>query len=166
MTSHDVLEIVLGLSAHGVRVWIDGGWCVDALLGRQTRAHSDLDVAVARRDVDTLRGQLDAMGFVAVEREGNSDWCFVLRDERHRQIDVHVFEYDAEGRNIYGIAYPFGSLTGQGVLDGQTVDCVNASSIFVFKTAYPPTEKDLRDVHALAARFGFPIPASHRPSGQ
>jgi hypothetical protein len=28
------------------RVWIAGGWGVDALVGRQTRIHSDLDLAV------------------------------------------------------------------------------------------------------------------------
>ena len=28
------------------RVWIAGGWGVDALVGRQTRIHSDLELAV------------------------------------------------------------------------------------------------------------------------
>jgi lincosamide nucleotidyltransferase A/C/D/E len=34
------------LDQEGVRAWLDGGWAVDALLGRQTRLHSDLDLAV------------------------------------------------------------------------------------------------------------------------
>ena len=34
------------LQSAGVRVWLDGGWSVDALLGEQTRPHADLDLAV------------------------------------------------------------------------------------------------------------------------
>ncbi|WP_218125995.1 nucleotidyltransferase domain-containing protein [Sinosporangium album] len=30
------------LAAESVPNWIDGGWCVDALLGKQTREHADL----------------------------------------------------------------------------------------------------------------------------
>jgi lincosamide nucleotidyltransferase A/C/D/E len=38
---------------------IDGGWGVDALLGRQTRTHADLDIAVNRQDVAQIRFLLD-----------------------------------------------------------------------------------------------------------
>ena len=46
MRAQDVLEIVAYLDAAGVRVWLDGGWGVDALLGEQTRPHKDLDIVV------------------------------------------------------------------------------------------------------------------------
>ena len=58
LTSDDVVRLYQGLQAQGIRVWLDGGWCVDALLGRQTREHTDLDLAVERRDVSALRGYL------------------------------------------------------------------------------------------------------------
>jgi hypothetical protein len=38
--------------------WIAGGWAIDLALGRVTRAHSDVDVAVLRRDQATLRAHL------------------------------------------------------------------------------------------------------------
>lgn len=50
MQVSDVLEIVRGLSGAGVTVWVDGGWCVDALVGRQLRDHADLDIAIDRSD--------------------------------------------------------------------------------------------------------------------
>jgi Aminoglycoside-2''-adenylyltransferase len=34
--------------------WICGGWALDLFLGRETRRHDDLDVAVLRRDQPTL----------------------------------------------------------------------------------------------------------------
>ena len=33
MTAEDVLEVYELLHANGIRIWIDGGWAVDALLG-------------------------------------------------------------------------------------------------------------------------------------
>jgi lincosamide nucleotidyltransferase A/C/D/E len=47
ITAEDVLEIVTVLQSAGVRLWLDGGWGVDALLAEQTRPLADLDIAVA-----------------------------------------------------------------------------------------------------------------------
>ena len=46
MTSADVLEIYSGLANIGICIWIDGEWGVDALLGRQTRPHKELEIAI------------------------------------------------------------------------------------------------------------------------
>jgi hypothetical protein len=39
--------------------WICGGWALDLFLGRETRRHDDLDVAVLRRDQPTLFRHLE-----------------------------------------------------------------------------------------------------------
>lgn len=39
MRSGALVEILRLLEAAGIAVWLDGGWGVDALLGRQTRSH-------------------------------------------------------------------------------------------------------------------------------
>ena len=120
MTRQDAIEIYLLLATRGINVWIDGGFCVDALVGRATREHGDLDIAVERQDADTLCAVLANEGFSRLARADSSAWSFVLSDGR-RNVDVHVFAYDASGKNIYGIEYPFGSLTGTGELDGVKV---------------------------------------------
>lgn len=74
---------------------------------------------------------------------------------------MHVFEFDEQGRNIYGIEYPKDSLSGQGIIGGQQVSCIAPEWMFRFKTAYEPKEKDLHDVKALAEKFGYSIPDSH-----
>ena len=161
MTRQDVVRIYHLLSAHGIRVWVDGGFCVDALVGRATREHGDFDIAVERGDADRLCAVLADDGFSRLPREDSSAWSFVLSDGR-RNVDVHVFAYDASGKNVYGIEYPFGSLTGTGEIDGIEVSCVAPEWIFRFKTAYAPTAKDIADASALANHFGFAIPDSHR----
>jgi lincosamide nucleotidyltransferase A/C/D/E len=34
MTGEDVLNLYNWLKENGITIWIDGGWCVDALLGK------------------------------------------------------------------------------------------------------------------------------------
>jgi hypothetical protein len=43
--------------------WIAGGWAIELFLEQTTRAHTDLDVGVLRRDVPTLRGALPEWEF-------------------------------------------------------------------------------------------------------
>lgn len=162
MHAEYVLKLYHDLQANQLPIWIDGGWCVDALLGRQTRPHADLDLAVEHRHEPRLRQLLTQRGFAEVVRENSTSWSYVLQDSEGRVLDIHVFEYDAQGNNTYGIAYPFGSLSGTGLIDGQPVQCVNPEWMFRFKTAYIPAEKDHLDVQALAKRFGWVVPESHR----
>ena len=154
MTRQDAIRIYQLLATHGIKVWVDGGFCVDALVGRATREHSDLDIAVERGDAERLCAVLATDGFSRLSREDSSAWSFVLSDGR-RNVDVHVFAYDESGKNVYGIEYPFGSLTGTGDIDGVKVACVAPEWMFRFKAAYPPTAKDIADLAALANHFGF-----------
>jgi Aminoglycoside-2''-adenylyltransferase len=43
----DALRLFNGVEA---RWWVAGGWAIDLRLGRQTREHVDLDVAILRRE--------------------------------------------------------------------------------------------------------------------
>jgi lincosamide nucleotidyltransferase A/C/D/E len=43
MTAQDAIEIVQLFEQNAIEVYVDGGWGVDALLGKQTRTHADLD---------------------------------------------------------------------------------------------------------------------------
>jgi hypothetical protein len=63
MRSDHVLAVLAELEAAGVAAWIDGGWGIDALLGRQTRPHDDLDLVVAADAVPACRMVLAAGGF-------------------------------------------------------------------------------------------------------
>ena len=46
MQSDEVLAVLDRLADEGTAAWVDGGWGVDALLERQTRDHSDLDLVI------------------------------------------------------------------------------------------------------------------------
>jgi lincosamide nucleotidyltransferase A/C/D/E len=147
--------------ANGIQTYVDGGWCVDALLGRETRPHADLDIAVERKDAARLHALLAEWGYTKEQRRDSTEWNYAMKDGHHA-VDVHVFEYDDQGTSVYGIEYPFGSLRGEGTINGQKVKCISPEWIFKFKTSYLPQEKDRQDVHHLAAAYGFAIPETHR----
>ena len=50
VTCFDVCEILEMLSEASVKVFLDGGWGVDALIGRETRTHNDIDLFVEKKD--------------------------------------------------------------------------------------------------------------------
>lgn len=161
MRAEDVVALYRDLGDAGVPIYIDGGWCVDALVGRETRPHDDLDIAVERRFEARLSSFLEARGYAQVERTDSTAWMFVMSDGNN-VVDVHVVEYDHEGNHRYGVEYPYGSLAGRGRIANCEVNCVKAEWMFRFKTSYEPKEKDRHDIAELAATFKFSVPPTHR----
>lgn len=162
MKSTDVLAIYNSTKESGVRIWIDGGWCVDALLGEQTREHPDLDLAMSRKDEAKLKRLLESMGYRQEQRNDSTAWNYVLKNDNQCQVDIHVFEFDDQNKNIYGIEYPYESLSGHGFIDGHEVECISPEWMFKFKSGYSPKEKDIKDVQALSDKFGYDLPQGYQ----
>ena len=72
MTRQHVVRIYQLLATHGIKIWVDGGFCVEALVGRATRKHGDLDIAVERADAERLCAVLADDGFVLLPRGDSS----------------------------------------------------------------------------------------------
>ena len=100
-------------------------------------------------------------GYKEEKRFDTSEFMYVMKNESRQEVDIHAFEYDENGKNTYGVEYPFGSLTGSGIIDGQIVNCTNPTFMFKFKTWYEPKEKDFHDVRALSENFGFELPSRY-----
>lgn len=162
MNDKEVINWYNCFMSAGINVWIDGGWCVDALLGRQTREHPDMDIAIERKNNTSVRDILKSLDFEEEERGDSSEWNYVMKHSDGRKIDIHVFEFDENKNNIYGIEYPYESLQGKGTISGQKVSCISPEWMFKFKTSYEPIEKDIKDVQALASKFGYELPPKYR----
>ena len=117
MMAGDIIGLYAELQDLSIKIWVDGGWGVDALLGKQTRPHKDLDIAIQQQDVSQFRALLEARGYKEIKLESARPWNFVLGDENGREIDVHVIVMDDKGNGLYGPVengelYPSASLTG------------------------------------------------------
>lgn len=165
MQCEDVIELYQELTGAGIEIWIDGGWAVDVVVGRQTRPHDDLDIAVEARSVEDLRKVLALRGYDETPSSNASRWNFVVADETGRRIDIHVVVLDESlgvlGEPLDGIAYPAGALTGEGILAGVAIRCVHPDFMLQFKTSYPPRAVDRQDVAVLCALLGKPVPKTH-----
>jgi lincosamide nucleotidyltransferase A/C/D/E len=158
MTARDVLEIAKLLSQNEIEVIIDGGWGVDALLGKQTRIHQDLDVAVMHKDVPRIRALLEAKGYHDIPRDDTWECNFVLGDGQDHLLDLHSCTFDEACNNVFGVPYPFESLNGRGSIDAHPVRCVTAEWIVKFHTGYRLDEDDYHDVKLLCNQFGIEMP--------
>jgi lincosamide nucleotidyltransferase A/C/D/E len=161
-----VLEVVDLLERHGVDVWIDGGWGVDALLGRETREHDDLDLVVELGDSERVIDLLREVGYELVA--GGQPKSFVLVDDVGRQVDVHPVTFDAEGGGVYQMdggrewIYPAEGFSGRGQVAGRPVRCLSAEVQVLVHAGYELGEKDYRELYLLRERFGVEFPSSVR----
>lgn len=64
MTASDVLTVCYAVAARTDRWWVEGGWGVDALVGRQTRKHVDLDLGTGadESEIDAVVAALGDLG--------------------------------------------------------------------------------------------------------
>jgi lincosamide nucleotidyltransferase A/C/D/E len=163
MTAADVIGLHTDLDNLAIRIWLEGGWGVDALLGEQTRALKDLEIAGQQNDVPKLIHFLESRGFKEKRLEEARPWNFVLGDEKGREVDLHVIVLDDKGNGLYGPRekgemYPAASLTGTGSIAGRTVRCLSPEWMVKFHGGYTLKEKDFRDVSVLCKKFGMELP--------
>jgi lincosamide nucleotidyltransferase A/C/D/E len=167
MNSKDVVDFCNEVEELGIKIWIDGGWGVDALLGEQMRPHADLDIFIEEKDVLKLRELLEGKGYQEVKLEIARPHNFVLGDNAGHEVDVHVITFDSEGRIIYGPVengeiYPPDLFSGVGVINGRKVKCISAEWVVKWHTGYQPRENDFKDVTALCRKFNLDYPEEYR----
>src|SRR3954462_15812866 len=64
MNAARALAVLQHLAALDIPVWVHGGWGIDALLGRQTRPHDDLDLVIRLEDAARIELALHHLGYV------------------------------------------------------------------------------------------------------
>lgn len=166
MNSLDAVKICKKLKANNIQVWFDGGWGVDALLGKQTRNHGDLDIVVQEKDIEKLREIFGKNGYKEVKRDDSSEYNFVLENGK-LLLDIHVVTFDEKGNGIYGpkekgIFYPAYSFRGKGLIDDYPVDCLTAEYQIESHSGYELDEDDFKDVSALCKKFGIKLPNKYK----
>ena len=146
---------------HDIKVFIDGGWGVDALLHRQSRRLLDLDIAMEHRDVLKLRELLEARGYRDIPKDDTWECNFVLGDDLGHELDIQSNTFNAEGIVTFGVPYPSDSLTGTGTIGCRPVHCISPEWMVEFHRGYELDMDDYRDVSVLCERFGIEVPPEY-----
>ena len=175
VTAEDVIEIYKKLSTNGIQVWLTGGWGIDALLGRQTRPHKDLDVIMLLDDMVRMTELLSMNGYeldvlwsenrMARDMNGNETaTAFVLKDAEEREFDAHALTMDDQGNGMPAwdeaedFIFKRADLEGLGTVAGFTVRCITPESQIVCHSGYELPEKQLKDLDLLHEKFGVGYP--------
>jgi lincosamide nucleotidyltransferase A/C/D/E len=163
-------ELCRMLDRGRIRCWIVGGWGVDALLGRCTRPHKDLDVLLVLSQHGDAWQLLHERGFrLAYRWEENVDvpgalvdgaaqpTAYVLADESGRQVDVHVLDdRPPEMTPLWStdrLLIP-GALTARGTIDGRPVRCMSARMQLLAHEGYELPSEQRADVAKLRQLLG------------
>lgn len=155
ITSKESLWVVLDLlDSLGMRYWVDGGWGVDMLIGRQTRTHRDVDIDFDATFEKPLLTALEAAGYRIT-----TDWrpCRVeLHHLERGYTDIHPLhisdsgsarQADPEGGWYHFKAEWFTTT----VFEGRVIPCISAEAQRLLHSGYEPREVDKMDLANLDA---------------
>lgn len=148
-SSEDLLTVIRILEDANITYWIDGGWGVDILAGKQTRPHRDIDI-----DYDSLYTEKLLAFLVNHGYEIDTDWSPVrieLYSEKLGYLDIHPFILNDDGTSkqadLEGGYYEFkAEYFGEGTFEGEIIPCISAIGQKIFHTGYELREVDKLDI--------------------
>lgn len=151
-TQEDLLKVLDFLDDSKICYWLDGGWGVDVLAGKQTREHRDIDINFDAQYTHRLLDLLKTNGYEVV-----TDWSPVRVELYHPQlsyIDIHPFVLNDDGTarqaDLEGGFYEFGAdIFGEAVFNGRIVPCISAKGQMLFHSGYELRDTDKHDIRII-----------------
>jgi lincosamide nucleotidyltransferase A/C/D/E len=150
MTAELIEDLLFELDTAAVRVWIAGGWGIDALVGRQTRDHRDLDLLYPIEHDVQIRRILTGRGF-----SPETDWWPVrVEFAGPSYVDIHPLRFAADGSAVQAgldgteFSYP-ASAFALGQIGGRVVSCLSVAQQRLFHSGYELREVEPIDVAHL-----------------
>ena len=151
-TKEDLMTIVSLLENANIKYWIDGGWGVDILAGKQTRNHRDIDVDFDAQHTEELLKILLKYGY-----EVDTDWKPVrieLYSEKYGYLDIHPFILNEDGTSkqadLEGGFYEFEKdFFCNAIFEGKTIPCISLKGQKIFHSGYELRDKDKQDIAIL-----------------
>ncbi|UBU10121.1 nucleotidyltransferase domain-containing protein [Nonomuraea gerenzanensis] len=158
-----VLDVLEALERAGCAVWVAGGWGVDALVGRVTREHADLDLLHREEQERAVIAALEALGY-AERTQGvvpGRPARFVMAGPGGRELDLHPLRFLPDGSALQrlddeggALAYPAAAFA-DGRIEGVRVPCLSVAQQVHFHQGYQPRERDLVDMASLREAYGI-----------
>jgi lincosamide nucleotidyltransferase A/C/D/E len=176
VSAEDAKDLYRLLADHGIQIWLTGGWGIDALLGKETRPHKDLDAVLLLDDMVRMREVLSTVGYELKDLWSENRWtidgqgtrtatAFVLQDGEGHEFDAHAISLDDQGNGVpeweeaEDFIFPKAGLAGEGLIAGFPVRCITPEMQVDCHTGYELPEKQVRDLELLQEKFGVEYPS-------
>lgn len=166
----ELLRVMKALESEAVPYWLAGGWGVDALLGRRTRRHKDIDVVIedfARNEPKARRAFL-ALGFTHVDFDEGGMWMPTrsnFEDGAGHRIEVLDIDWERVGSALDSEHEPAPSSESArekhadqvftvGTMGGRPVPCLTSRAQLLFHTGFTLEASGRLNVSLLRSEFG------------
>lgn len=145
----EILDLIDSLK---IKYWVDGGWGVDILYGRQNRDHRDIDIDFDGQHTERLLQVLKERGY-----EITTDWSpcrLELYSPELGYIDIHPLEISSEGNarqaDPDGGWYQFeAEWFTETIFEGRKIPCISVQAQKLFHSGYELREVDKADIKKL-----------------
>ena len=135
-----------------ITYWLDGGWGVDVLTGKQQREHRDIDIDFDSQHTKKIIKKLKEIGYITVV-----DWMparMELKHEEYGYLDIHPLDLKTDGTatqsNPEGGFYLFEKKWFTTTnYKGRKIPCISKEAQLLFHSGYELTEKDQFDIKNL-----------------
>lgn len=158
-TKEDLIAVLDILDGLKIRYWLDGGWGVDVLVGKQTREHRDIDIDFDAAYTNQLIEILVSRGYSIT-----TDLRPVRIELYHPEmsyIDIHPFLLSDDGTakqaDAAGGWYEFPpNYFSRALFEGRNISCISVEGQKVFHTGYELRQidkHDIRNIESLLERL-------------
>ena len=151
-TKEDLMTVIHLLESEKIVFWIDGGWGVDLLAGKQTRIHRDIDINFDAQYTETLLDILAKHGY-KIDTDQRPVRIELYSDELG-YLDIHPFVLNEDGTSKqadheggwYEFEKDYFSST---VFEDKIIPCISLKGQKIFHSGYELRDKDKHDITVL-----------------
>ncbi len=152
VTEKILLHILGFFEEIDVPYWLDGGWGVDVLTGRQNRNHRDIDIDFDARYTESVISKLKEVGYIV-----DVDWMpsrMELKHDKYGYLDIHPIDFNSDGSitqaDPQGGKYIFRKeWFSSTVYKDREIPCISKEAQLLFHSGYELTDKDHFDIDNL-----------------
>ncbi|KAF1301736.1 MULTISPECIES: nucleotidyltransferase domain-containing protein [Enterococcus] len=149
-----ILDFLDGLAIH---YWVDGGWGVDILTGKQNREHRDIDIDFDSKDTDRLLTALYELGYEKIV-----DWMPARMELWHENLgylDIHPLEINPDGSAKQadledGFYFFQADWFTKKKFENREIPCLSLEAQLIFHKGYELRESDYIDLKNLEKLAG------------
>lgn len=148
-----VLDILEDLK---IKYWVEGGWGVDILTGKQNRNHRDIDIDFDSSKEDVLLSKLEKIGY-KIETDLRPTRIELYHPDLG-YLDLHplILNEDGTAKQVAldGSFYEFEkNWFTEVVFDGRIIPCYSYDAQKLFHSGYDLREVDYIDLKNLEDKF-------------
>lgn len=130
MSAEEVIRVYSAIEEAGYKLYIEGGWGADALLGSQRQVHDDLDLIVDLQDREDLTNLMKTLGY-GVNGNGDPESKRDFKSASEQKVTLAFVSFENASKPLRSFKngtprdYDPEDFTGTGCIKDKKVKCLS-----------------------------------------